>query len=122
MLWKQTLGLVHKVYQIVFILYFSSRLSSTSSKDSGHTSGTIDRSTTASSNSASSKGSTEEARVIQGSDAGHKSEPLPIMSKLAKSPARKPMKSDTLYSTVSEFYYVDGKLEQISDFYREMKD
>ena len=31
------------------------------------------------------------------------------------------MKSDTLYSTDSEFYYVDGKLEQISDFYREMK-
>merc|ERR1719319_1942926 len=40
----------------------SHRLSSTSSKDSGHTSGTIDRSTTASSNSTSSKASEEEGR------------------------------------------------------------
>ena len=66
-----------------------------------------------SSNSASSKGPTEEARVSKVSDAGHTSEPLPIMPKLGKSPGRKPVKSDTLYSTDSEFYYVDGKLEQI---------
>jgi len=104
------------------------RLSSTSSKDSGHNSGTIDRSTTASSNSASSKTSEEEEgkkRRMEEEEEGRrrrsegeeKSEPP---STVNKSPTHH-LKSDLLYSTDSEFYYVDGKLEQISDFYRELK-
>ena len=102
-----------------FFLFTSGlfRLSSTSSKDSGHNSGTIDRSTTASSNSASSKGSEEERRRSE-EEESHKSDPLP---KSCRSPARN-VKSDLAYSTDSEFYYVDGTPEQISDFYRELKD
>ena len=109
-------------------MYF--RLSSTSSKDSGHNSGTIDRSTTASSNSASSKTSEEEEgkkrRIEEQEEEGRrrrseeeKSENPPSLT-VNKSPTHH-LKSDLLYSTDSEFYYVDGKLEQISDFYRELK-
>ena len=108
-------------------MYF--RLSSTSSKDSGHNSGTIDRSTTASSNSASSKTSEEEEgkkrRIEEQEEEGRRrrseeenSDPPSLT--VNKSPTHH-LKSDLLYSTDSEFYYVDGKLEQISDFYRELK-
>ena len=110
-------------------LYF--RLSSTSSKDSGHNSGTIDRSTTASSNSASSKTSEEEEgkkrRIEEKEEEGRRKRSeeeekgeTHSSSSVNKSPTHN-LKSDLLYSTDSEFYYVDGKLEQISDFYRELK-
>merc|ERR1719471_1005988 len=36
-------------------------------------------------------------------------------------PAAKPRPSDCIYSTDSEFYYVDGKLREIDDFYREVR-
>ena len=101
-----------------------SRLSSTSSKDSGHNSGTIDRSTTASSNSASSKTSEESEELLKKrskSEEEEKSEAPSSSLSVTKSPTHLLPKSDLLYSTDSEFYYVDGKLEQISDFYRELK-
>ena len=101
-----------------------SRLSSTSSKDSGHNSGTIDRSTTASSNSASSKTSEESEELLKKRskcEEEEKSEAPSSSLSVTKSPTHLLPKSDLLYSTDSEFYYVDGKLEQISDFYRELK-
>ena len=85
------------------------RLSSTSSKDSGHTSGSMDRTSTGSSQSSQSS-----ARDGKEEDLA----PRPPLHTFSKS-NQKP--SDCMYSTDSEFYYVDGKLQEIDDFYREVK-
>jgi len=92
------------------------RLSSTSSKDSGHNSGTIDRSTTNSSNSASSKVSSKSVDDMfsKAKDDHDVSFPSSKSNMLGESKA-------SIYSTDSEFYYVDGKLKDISEFYKEMK-
>jgi len=92
------------------------RLSSTSSKDSGHNSGTIDRSTTNSSNSASSKLSSKSVDDML-SKAKDDHDELLHNSKSSIPSYTK----GSLYSTDSEFYYVDGKLKDISEFYKEMK-
>ena len=92
------------------------RLSSTSSKDSGHNSGTIDRSTTNSSNSASSKISSKSvddmlSKVKDDHDVNFPSKKSNMLGD----------SKGSIYSTDSEFYYVDGKLKDISEFYKEMK-
>eukprot|EP00090_Calanus_glacialis_P000236 TRINITY_DN10158_c0_g1_i1.p1 TRINITY_DN10158_c0_g1~~TRINITY_DN10158_c0_g1_i1.p1 ORF type:complete len:718 (-),score=134.38 TRINITY_DN10158_c0_g1_i1:87-2240(-) len=92
------------------------RLSSTSSKDSGHNSGTIDRSTTNSSNSASSKISSKSVDDMfsKAKDDHDVNFPSRKSNMLGDS-------KGSIYSTDSEFYYVDGKLKDISEFYKEMK-
>eukprot|EP00092_Neocalanus_flemingeri_P010181 GFUD01010971.1.p1 GENE.GFUD01010971.1~~GFUD01010971.1.p1 ORF type:complete len:726 (-),score=125.32 GFUD01010971.1:75-2252(-) len=92
------------------------RLSSTSSKDSGHNSGTIDRSTTNSSNSASSKMSSKSVDDMfsKAKDDQDVNFPSSKSNMLGDS-------KGSIYSTDSEFYYVDGKLKDISEFYKEMK-
>ena len=79
------------------------RLSSSSSKDSGHNSGSMDRTSTGSSQSSQSQsdGRAENISVLQ--------------------PPAFARPSECLYSTDSDFYYVDGKLKEINDFYREVK-
>jgi len=92
------------------------RLSSASSKDSGHNSGTIDRSTTNSSNSASSKMSSKsmDDMISKAKDDHNVSFPSSKSNMLGDS-------KGSIYSTDSEFYYVDGKLKDISEFYKEIK-
>merc|ERR1719431_998483 len=94
----------------------TNRLSSASSKDSGHNSGTIDRSTTNSSNSASSKMSSKSVDDMFSKTKDDHDIDFP-RSKTNMFGESK----GSMYSTDSEFYYVDGKLKDISEFYKEMK-
>ena len=99
-------------------------MSSTSSKDSGHNSGSIDRTSTGSSQSSSSHEEnnfkSKEELYPTGKDI--QQQPLSISPCLIKSaPIKNISTGDCIYSTDSEFYYVDGKLKEIDDFYREVK-
>jgi len=100
------------------------RLSSTSSKDSGHNSGSIDRTSTGSSQSSSSR---EDANFKSKEDLYPAAKeiqqpPIRVSPSLIKSaPIKNISTGDCIYSTDSEFYYVDGKLKEIDDFYREVK-
>merc|ERR1719431_1793210 len=84
----------------------TNRLSSASSKDSGHNSGTIDRSTTNSSNSASSKMSSKSVDDMFSKTKDDHDIDFPRSKTNTFGESK-----GSMYSTDSEFYYVDGKLK-----------